>query len=74
VTSLGLMFALPPLAGVYIDRQFGSSPVGTLGGAVVGFATGMVQLLQIARGGPKPKPTPEPDRRGPQDGAPIDPP
>ncbi|MEO6808595.1 MAG: AtpZ/AtpI family protein [Isosphaeraceae bacterium] len=74
ITSLGLMFALPTLAGVYIDRQFGSSPVGTLVGAVVGFVTGMVQLLQIARSGQNPKPTPGPDCRGPKNGAPIDPP
>jgi F0F1-type ATP synthase assembly protein I len=63
---------LPTLAGVYIDRQLGSSPAGVLVGAVVGFATGMVHLLQIARGGPKP--TPGPDGRDPRDGAPIDPP
>lgn len=65
ITSLGLMFALPTLAGVYIDRQFGSNPIGTLVGSVVGFATGMVQLLQIARGGQKPKPTSGTKRRRP---------
>lgn len=51
VTTLGLEFALPPLAGVYLDRWWGSSPVATLVGAVLGFAVGMMHLLRLARQG-----------------------
>jgi ATP synthase protein I len=51
VTTVGLEFALPPLLGALLDRRLGSSPVGVLGGAVLGFSVGMVHLLAIAREG-----------------------
>ena len=53
VTSIGLTFALPPLAGAYLDRLWTPKPWGTLVGVVVGFAVGMGQVLKIAREGPK---------------------
>jgi len=53
ITTLSLSFALPAVLGYYIDRWLGSSPIGVLLGVVLGFAAGMIQLLQIARGAPK---------------------
>jgi F0F1-type ATP synthase assembly protein I len=51
VTTLGLEFALPPLLGVYLDRRWGSTPLATVIGAVLGFAVGMMHVLRIARQG-----------------------
>ena len=53
VTTVGLEFALPPLAGAGLDRWWGTSPWATVVGAVLGFAVGMVHLLRIAREGTK---------------------
>ena len=49
VSTVGLEFALPPLAGVYLDRLWKLSPILTIVGGVLGFAVGMTHLLQIAR-------------------------
>jgi F0F1-type ATP synthase assembly protein I len=54
VTTVGLEFALPPLAGVYLDRFWSLSPLATILGACLGFAVGMVQILRIAREDTKP--------------------
>ena len=51
VTTLGLEFSLPVLGGYYLDRWRHTSPVATLAGLVLGFAVGMMHLLQIARAG-----------------------
>src|SRR5262245_18517879 len=53
IMALGLEVALPALGGLYLDRHLGSSPVGTLVGATLGFAAMMLHLLQIAHGGSK---------------------
>ncbi len=50
MTTLGLEFALPALAGHVVDRKFGSAPVALLVGMVAGFAVGMMHILRIARG------------------------
>ena len=49
ITSLGLEFSLPIVGGYWLDLRQGTSPVATLLGLVLGFAVGMVHLLQIAR-------------------------
>ena len=49
ITSIGLEFALPPLAGGYLDRRSGTGSLWTIVGAVFGFLTGMVHLIAIAR-------------------------
>jgi F0F1-type ATP synthase assembly protein I len=49
VTSIGLCFSLPALAGYAVDRWLGSSPIGVLAGALIGFLTGMLQVLALAR-------------------------
>jgi len=51
VTSVAMEFCLPPLAGVYLDGRWGTSPIVTLVGSVLGFAVGMVHILRIAREG-----------------------
>lgn len=51
VTTVGLMFVVPALLGVLLDRWWGTSPLTLLTGAVLGFAVGMVQVLRIAREG-----------------------
>jgi F0F1-type ATP synthase assembly protein I len=51
ITSVGLTFALPPLLGAALDRWWGTSPVALLVGAVLGFAAGIMQTLQLARAG-----------------------
>ncbi len=49
ITALGFEFALPAFLGDYLDRRWGSGPVGLLAGMALGFAAGMVHLLRIAR-------------------------
>jgi F0F1-type ATP synthase assembly protein I len=56
ITSVGLKFGLPPLLGALLDRRLGSSPLALLVGALLGFAAGMFDILQIAREGSRPRP------------------
>lgn len=51
VTTIGLEFVLPALLGVWLDGQFGSLPLATLLGALLGFSVGIIHLLRIARDG-----------------------
>jgi hypothetical protein len=53
VTTVGLEFALPAFAGLYLDRHWGTKPAGTLVGAILGFAVGMMHILRIAKEGSK---------------------
>ncbi len=53
ISTIGLEFALPPLAGAGLDRWWGTSPWATVAGAALGFAVGMVHLLRVARQGTK---------------------
>lgn len=53
VTSVGLEFVLPPLAGALLDRRFGTGPLALLAGAVLGFVVGMMHILRFAREGTK---------------------
>jgi hypothetical protein len=56
ITSLGLEFSLPAVGGYYLDRHFGTAPVATLLGATLGFAIGIMHLVQIARDVKPPNP------------------
>lgn len=49
VSTIGLEFALPPLAGAYCDQRAGTSPWLTLLGVLLGFVVGMWHILRIAR-------------------------
>ena len=53
ITTVGLEFALPPLAGAWLDRWWGTGPWATVVGAVLGFAVGMMHILRVAREGTK---------------------
>jgi ATP synthase protein I len=53
ISTIGLEFALPPLAGVGLDRWWGTGPWATVVGAVLGFAVGMMHILRVAREGTK---------------------
>lgn len=48
ITSVGLEFVLPAVAGHFLDRRWDSAPIATLVGAILGFSVGMYHLIQIA--------------------------
>jgi ATP synthase protein I len=54
ITTVGLEFALPPLAGAYLDRHWSLKPLATILGVLIGFGIGMLSILRIAREGTKP--------------------
>jgi ATP synthase protein I len=49
VSTVAVGFSLPAIIGFGIDRWSGSSPVATLLGVAIGFASGLVQILRLAR-------------------------
>jgi ATP synthase protein I len=49
ITTVGLEMALPAWGGYWLDNRFGTSPIATAIGAILGLAVGMLHLLQIAR-------------------------
>jgi F0F1-type ATP synthase assembly protein I len=49
VSTIALSFSLPAIIGFGIDRWWGSGPVGTLIGVVLGFVAGLLQILQLSR-------------------------
>lgn len=51
VTTVGLEFALPALAGLWLDGKWSVGPLGVIAGAAIGFTMGMFHLLRISRGG-----------------------
>jgi ATP synthase protein I len=55
-TTLGLEFTLPALGGAYLDRRWGTEPLATVVGAILGFAVGMMHILRLTREGTGPRP------------------
>ncbi len=51
ISSVGLMFVVPSLLGVFLDRWWGTNPIALLIGTVLGFTLGMMEILRIAREG-----------------------
>ena len=49
ITAAGLAFALPMLAGHWVDRSLGSAPAGLLVGLGLGSILGLIQLIRVAR-------------------------
>ncbi|HAH46280.1 AtpZ/AtpI family protein [Gimesia sp.] len=49
LTSVSLEMALPALLGHWLDGKWGTSPWLTAVGALLGFATGMIHLLHMAK-------------------------
>jgi F0F1-type ATP synthase assembly protein I len=57
VTTVGLGFSVPPVLGYALDRWWGSTPVATLIGMLLGLVSGLIQTVRLARhlpGGKKP--------------------
>jgi ATP synthase protein I len=48
ITTIGLEFALPPMAGFGVDRWLGTAPVGTIVGSVLGFVVGMLHAVRMS--------------------------
>ena len=69
VTTIGLEFALPVALGYGVDSWLHTTPAGTIAGAVLGFATGMLHTVRMAgqlAGESGPRKSRSPDERGPQ--------
>jgi uncharacterized membrane protein YqaE (UPF0057 family) len=66
--AIGFEFALPPLAGSWLDRRWQTGSLLTIAGAIFGFLAGMIHLLTIAREGAK-GPTPGRPPREKSDGS-----
>jgi ATP synthase protein I len=48
ITTIGLEFALPPAAGFGVDYWLGTTPAGTITGAVLGFVVGMLHTVRMS--------------------------
>jgi hypothetical protein len=48
ITTIGLEFALPPVAGFGVDYWLGTTPAATLIGAVLGFVVGMLHAVRMS--------------------------
>ena len=51
VTTVGLMFVVPTLLGLALDRWWGTSPAALLVATFLGFVVGMLSILRIAKEG-----------------------
>src|SRR5262249_18308789 len=49
ITTIGLEFVLPMVLGYGMDSWLRTTPVGTVAGAVLGFALGMWQTIRMTR-------------------------
>jgi ATP synthase protein I len=49
ITTIGLEFVLPMVLGYGVDSWLRTTPVGTVAGAVLGFALGMWQTIRMTR-------------------------
>lgn len=49
ITTIGLMFALPAMLGYGVDSWLHTTPAGTIAGAGLGFAVGMLQTVRMSR-------------------------
>ena len=54
ISSLGFLFAIPPILGYVLDHKVGSAPVGLLVGMLLGFGGGMIYILRLARDSARP--------------------
>jgi F0F1-type ATP synthase assembly protein I len=48
ITTVALGFSMPALIGFGLDRWWGTTPVATITGAILGFPLGMYQTLRLA--------------------------
>jgi ATP synthase protein I len=49
VSTVGLEFVVPTLIGVWLDSRWGTSPLATLAGTLLGFTLMIIHLLRIVR-------------------------
>ena len=49
ITAMGVGFAVPPVAGHYVDQWLGTGLVFLIVGMILGFGVGILQLTRIAR-------------------------
>lgn len=49
VTSIALQMALPPAAGYWLDRRFGTDPWFVVSGACLGMLVSMISLVQLSK-------------------------
>jgi len=49
VTTIAVGFSLPPVIGFALDRWWGSAPIATIAGTILGFVLGLMQVLALAR-------------------------
>lgn len=49
ISSIGLQFVLPAGLGWWLDRRWGTTPWLTVVGAMLGFLTGTLALIQLAK-------------------------
>jgi F0F1-type ATP synthase assembly protein I len=49
LTSIGLEMALPALGGYGLDRWLGTSPIFLIVATILGFVTGFLHLLRLAK-------------------------
>jgi F0F1-type ATP synthase assembly protein I len=52
ITTIALGFSMPALIGFGLDRWWGTMPVATIIGAILGFPLGMFQTLRLAQDAP----------------------
>jgi F0F1-type ATP synthase assembly protein I len=48
ITTIGLEFVLPLVAGIGLDYWLGTTPAATLIGAVLGFVVGMLHAVRMS--------------------------
>lgn len=49
ITTIGLEYTLPIVLGYALDRYWGTSPVATMTGVVLGLAVGMLHTVRLGR-------------------------
>lgn len=53
VTSIAITMVLPAVIGYWVDNQLGTTPWLLIGGAILGFAIAILQLLALVKEGEK---------------------
>lgn len=48
-SSVAMQFAIPPGIGYWVDTRYDCEPIGVCIGAVIGFASGLIQLMNLVK-------------------------
>ena len=65
VTTIAMEMVVPPVLGLWADHKLGTPFIFVAIGAVLGFCTGMLSLVQLVRAFSQPKPQRDGDKRTP---------